>query len=103
MHGRASVRKYAPEPVPRADVEAMVALAIRAANAGNAQSWRFIAVEDTELRIEPKEKALGTPATKVGEKTGSFFAGSAPNPDEDCHSCGLPLLRHNPSVAGSAP
>ncbi len=50
VHGRASVRKYAPEPVPREDVEAMVALAIRAANAGNAQSWRFIAVEDADLR-----------------------------------------------------
>ena len=50
VYGRASVRKYAPEPVPREDVEAMVALAIRAANAGNAQCWRFIAVEDADLR-----------------------------------------------------
>jgi len=50
VHGRASVRKYASEPVPREDVEAMVALAIRAANAGNAQPWRFIAVEDADLR-----------------------------------------------------
>ena len=50
VHGRASVRKYAPEPVPREDVEAMVALAVRAANAGNAQPWRFVAVEDADLR-----------------------------------------------------
>jgi nitroreductase len=50
VHGRASVRKYASEPVPREDVEAMVALAIRAANAGNSQPWRFIAVEDADLR-----------------------------------------------------
>jgi len=50
VHGRASVRKYAPDPVPREDVEAMVGLAIRAANAGNAQSWRFIAVEDAAAR-----------------------------------------------------
>ena len=28
----------------------MVALAVRAANAGNAQSWRFIAVEDAAAR-----------------------------------------------------
>jgi nitroreductase len=50
VHGRASVRRYAPDPVPRADVEAMVSIAVRAANAGNAQLWRFIAVEDAALR-----------------------------------------------------
>jgi nitroreductase len=50
VHGRASVRKYAPDPVPHEDVEAMVGAAVRAANAGNAQIWRFIAVEDEALR-----------------------------------------------------
>jgi nitroreductase len=50
VHGRASVRRYAPDPVPREDVEAMVGIAVRAANAGNAQSWGFIAVEDVALR-----------------------------------------------------
>ena len=54
VHGRTSVRKYAPDPVPREDVEAMVALAVRAANAGNAQSWRFVAVEDAALRAGMK-------------------------------------------------
>jgi nitroreductase len=55
VHGRSSVRKYAPDPVPREDVEAMVGLAIRAANAGNAQSWRFIAVEDAVTRAAMKD------------------------------------------------
>ena len=55
VHGRSSVRKYAPDPVPREDVEAMVGLAIRAANAGNAQSWRFIAVEDAAARAAMKD------------------------------------------------
>ena len=55
VHGRASVRKYAPDPVPREDVEAMVGLAVRAANAGNAQSWRFIAVEDAAARAAMKD------------------------------------------------
>jgi len=55
VHGRASVRKYAPDPVPREDVEAMVGLAVRAANAGNAQSWRFIAVQDAALRAGMKD------------------------------------------------
>lgn len=50
VHGRASVRRYGPDPVPRDDVEAMVGIAVRAANAGNAQTWRFVAVEDEGLR-----------------------------------------------------
>jgi nitroreductase len=55
IHGRTSVRKYTREPVPREDVEAMVALAVRAANAGNAQSWRFVAVEDAATRAAMKD------------------------------------------------
>ncbi len=55
VHGRASVRRFAPEPVPREDVTAMVELAIRAANAGNAQMWRFVAVESEELRTAMKD------------------------------------------------
>ena len=54
VHARTSVRRYTSEPVPRGDVEAMVSLAIRAANAGNAQSWRFVAVEDAATRAAMK-------------------------------------------------
>lgn len=50
VHGRASVRRYRPDPLPREDVAAMVGVAVRAANAGNAQMWRFVAVEDAGLR-----------------------------------------------------
>jgi nitroreductase len=55
VQGRASVRKYAPDAVPREDVEAMVGVAVRAANAGNAQTWRFVAVEDADLRATMKQ------------------------------------------------
>ena len=55
VYRRTSVRKYAPDPVPREDVEAMVALAVRAANAGNAQSWRFVAVEDAATRAAMRD------------------------------------------------
>ncbi len=55
VYGRTSVRRYADEPVPHEDVEAMVALAVRAANAGNAQGWRFVAVEDPALKTAMKE------------------------------------------------
>ena len=50
IRGRASVRRFRPDPVPREDVTAMVGLAVHAANAGNAQMWRFVAVDDPETR-----------------------------------------------------
>ncbi len=53
--GRCSVRRFLTDPVPREYVEAMVALAVRAANAGNAQPWRFVAVEEARLRTEMAE------------------------------------------------
>ena len=33
----------------------MVGVAVRAANAGNAQTWRFVAVEDADLRAAMKQ------------------------------------------------
>lgn len=50
IEGRCSVRRFLPDPVPRDDVRAMVACATRAANAGNAQCWRFVAVEGEATR-----------------------------------------------------
>jgi nitroreductase len=49
VEGRRSVRRFAGDPVPREDVREMISLATRAANAGNKQVWRFIAVEDRDL------------------------------------------------------
>ena len=49
VEGRHSVRRFTAEPVPRADVREMVRLATLAANAGNAQPWRFVAVDDPAL------------------------------------------------------
>jgi len=43
------VRRFEHEPVPRADVEHMVALASCAASPCSSQSWRLIAVQDREL------------------------------------------------------
>jgi nitroreductase len=67
VHGRSSVRRYAPGPVPREDVEAMVGIAVRAANAGNAQTWRFIAVEDAGVR-----GALGQAVDEVLDEMGAW-------------------------------
>lgn len=55
VHGRVSVRRFARDPVPREDVEAMVELAVRAANAGNSQPWRFVAVESSAIRAAMKD------------------------------------------------
>jgi nitroreductase len=55
VEARCSVRRFLPEPVPREHVEAMVALAVRAANASNSQPWRFVVVEDEGLRHETAE------------------------------------------------
>jgi len=46
VSGRASVRRFLADAVPREDVTTMVELAVRAANAGNAQMWRFVAAGD---------------------------------------------------------
>jgi len=51
VEGRASVRRFRDDPVPRDDVREMVRLATRAASAGNAQMWRFVAVDDPQVRV----------------------------------------------------
>lgn len=66
VESRASVRKYLPEPVPREDVEAMVGLALRAANASNAQMWRFVAVEDPLVQIAMRQ-AVDEALDRLGE------------------------------------
>ncbi len=49
VEGRHSVRRFTADPVPRDDVREMVRLATLAANAGNAQPWRFVAVDDGQV------------------------------------------------------
>jgi nitroreductase len=55
VRGRASVRRFLPDPVPRDDVRTLVGLAVRAANAGNAQMWRFVAVDDPVIQVAMKQ------------------------------------------------
>lgn len=71
VDGRRSVRRFSCEPVPRDDVREMIRLATRAANAGNKQMWRFIAVEDAGLRrrlaravCDQLDEMAGWPALK---------------------------------------
>jgi nitroreductase len=46
---RRSVRRFAPDPVPEADLERLVALAQLAPSASNQQMWRFLAITNREV------------------------------------------------------
>lgn len=46
---RRSVRRFLMDPVPEQDIETMLAAAMAAPNAGNAQPWRFVVIDDQTL------------------------------------------------------
>jgi nitroreductase len=46
IHGRRSVRRYAPEAIDRAILDRIVDAAIWAPSGGNAQTWRFVLVTE---------------------------------------------------------
>ena len=52
------VRRFEQEPVPRADVEHMVALASCAASPCSSQAWRLIAVQDPELLADMRDAVM---------------------------------------------
>lgn len=45
-----AIRRLRPDPIPEADLEAMLDAAIQAPNGGNLQLWHFVVVTDAELR-----------------------------------------------------
>lgn len=47
---RRSIRQYSSEPVSRADLEAILRVALLAPSAFNLQPWRFVIVESAELK-----------------------------------------------------
>jgi nitroreductase len=49
---RRSIRQYSAEPVPRADLEAILRVALLAPSAFNLQPWRFVIVEAPELKTK---------------------------------------------------
>jgi nitroreductase len=78
VEGRHSVRRFAAHPVPRADVREMVRLATQAANAGNAQPWRFVAVDDPSL-LAAMRAAVEERLHEVARWPEAHDAGAAPN------------------------
>ena len=58
---RRSIRRYSPEPVPAADLQAILKAGLAAPSSGNQRAWRFLVVEREEDRrrlLEESAKAL---------------------------------------------
>ena len=55
MFTQRAVRRFRPEPIPDADLQAILEAAIRAPNGGNNQPWHFLVIKDAELRAKLAE------------------------------------------------
>jgi nitroreductase len=56
---RRSIRRYRPEPIPEADLRALLHIASRAPSAWNLHPWRFIVVCDPEAKKQLANAAFG--------------------------------------------
>jgi nitroreductase len=56
---RRSIRRYRPEPIPEADLWALLHIASRAPSAWNLNPWRFIVVRDAEAKSQLAKAAFG--------------------------------------------
>ncbi len=52
MFSQRAIRRLKPDPIPQADLKAIMEATIRAPNGGNQQPWHFIVVQDPERRRE---------------------------------------------------
>lgn len=62
--GRVSIRKYIPNSVSRAELEALLGTVIQAPSAFNVQPWRFVVVQDQALKDQLWEAAYRQPQVK---------------------------------------
>ena len=58
---RRSIRKFVQEPIPEADLHEILRLASLAPSAWNAQTWRFVVIQDAALKAKLREVAFGQP------------------------------------------
>jgi nitroreductase len=56
---RRSIRQYEETPIPEADLRELLRLAGRAPSAFNVQPWRFVVVQDADLKAKLAESAFG--------------------------------------------
>ena len=57
MWERRSVRDFAPDPVPRACIEVAIRVAMSAPSGAHRQPWRFVVVDDPDLKRRIREAA----------------------------------------------
>jgi nitroreductase len=83
MMSRRSIRKFTGEPVDEATVERLLRAAMAAPSAGNQRSWRFVVLDDRDVRVKvadcsPYAKMLPDAALGVvvcGETVGEKHPG----------------------------
>jgi nitroreductase len=79
IRGRRSIRGYKPDPVPRALIEEIIGLAMRAPSSMNTQPWNFTVVTGAPLdRIRAgntERMVAGVPQSREF-RTGEAFAGA---------------------------
>ncbi len=56
---RRSIRQYESTPIPQGELQELLRLAARAPSAFNAQPWRFVVVQDAELKTALTAAAYG--------------------------------------------
>ena len=56
---RRSIRRYAPEPIPEADLREILHLVSLAPSAFDLQPWRFVVAQDPDLKAALQEAAFG--------------------------------------------
>lgn len=56
---RRSIRQYEPDPIPEAQLRELIRLAARAPSAYNIQPWRFVVVQEPELKNQLAAAAYG--------------------------------------------
>ena len=59
VQGRRSIRRFLPQPVDREKILACLDAARRAPSAENAQTWRFLVIDDPDLRARFAAEAFG--------------------------------------------
>ena len=76
--GRRSIRGYKPDPVPRALIEEIIALAMRAPSSMNVQPWNFYVITGEPLdRIRAgntERNVAGVPHSREFRIGGAFFS-----------------------------
>ena len=58
---RRSIRRYSPDPIPQEDIAEVLRLSSLAPSAWNLQPWRFIVVQDPQLKAQLCEVAYNQP------------------------------------------